>query len=226
MKRVTRALRLVISAGPTREPIDPVRFLSNYSTGYMGACLAAEALFRGHRVTVISGPGVEAVPPGARVIPVERSQEMEAALRRAAARADAIIMAAAVADFRPTRPNASKRPRRARLTLFLKATPDIIGRLPRHPGQVVAGFALETGPVPGVLQRAAKKLRAKRLDLVLAQQTSPAQVPFGRRRVRAWLLARDESIRQLGRCSKVEVARALLDKIEVLWYGQSEPMKG
>ena len=204
-----------------------MRFLSNYSTGYMGACLAAEALRRGHRVTLISGPGVEAPPSGTHVIPVERSQEMEAALRRAATRADAVIMAAAVADFRPTRPSASKRPRRARLTLFLKATPDIIGRLPRQPGQVVAGFALETGSVSCILRRAAHKLRAKRLDLVLAQQASTATMPFGRRRIRAWLLARDGSINSLGlRSKKADVARALLDKIEVLWYGQSEPMKG
>ena len=107
-----RPLRIVISAGPTREPIDPVRFISNYSTGYMGACLAAEALQRGHRVTVVSGPGVGPLPGRARVVPVERAREMDAAMRRESRRADAVIMAAAVADFQPSRARGGKLARR------------------------------------------------------------------------------------------------------------------
>jgi len=217
---VKRGLRVVITAGPTREPIDPVRFLSNYSTGYMGVCLARDALRRGHHVTVIRGPGIEPLPQATRVVAVERAQEMDAALRRAAAQADAVIMAAAVSDFRPARQAAKKLPRRGRLSLALEATPDIIGRLPRRPRQVVAGFALETGATAHVLRRAGNKLRSKRLDLVLAQQASPAQSPFGRRKVRAWLVSRGESVRALGMRSKPGVARALLDKIEALWYGQ------
>ena len=96
-------LRILISAGPTREPIDRVRFLSNSSTGYMGAVLAAEALARGHRVVVVHGPITEPLPSGVRTIPVERAREMEQVLRRYATSADVVLMAAAVSDFRAAR---------------------------------------------------------------------------------------------------------------------------
>jgi phosphopantothenoylcysteine decarboxylase/phosphopantothenate--cysteine ligase len=180
-------LRVLISAGPTREPIDPVRFLSNESTGYMGARLAAEALARGHRVTVVHGPIAEPLPHGIRREAVVTSADLEQALRRHAPEADVVIMAAAVADFRPARVAAAKLPRRGRLTLRLRATPDLIGRLPRRPGQLVVGFALETGRA---LSRARRKLAEKRLDLLVAQQANGTS-PFGRRRVKAWLLARE-----------------------------------
>ncbi|OGW92229.1 MAG: hypothetical protein A3D28_01525 [Omnitrophica bacterium RIFCSPHIGHO2_02_FULL_63_14] len=208
--------RVLISAGPTREPLDPVRYLSNESTGYMGARLAAEALLRGHRVTVVRGPASEPFPRGARIIPVTSANEMERAMRRQARGADAVIMAAAVADFRPARASGTKLPRRARLTLTLEATPDIVARLPRRPGRVVAGFALETARV---LPHAARKLREKQLDLLVAQSARRG-FPFGRRKVRAWLVERGGRVTDLGWAAKPAVARALLDKIEALWYGQ------
>lgn len=230
-------MRILISSGPTREPLDPVRFLSNYSTGYMGAQLAAASLARGHRVTVVSGPATEPLPVKARVIRVERAAEMARALNEAARSADVVIMAAAVSDFRPSRRSAaSKLSRRGALHLALEATPDIIARLPRRPRQVVVGFALETH---GVVARANAKLRAKRLDLVLAQQVrhdsalhperrrgtqraNGTEGPFGRHPVRAWLLSRDGNVEPLGMVSKPKVARVLLDKIEALWYGQRD----
>ena len=219
-------LRLLISAGPTREPIDPVRFLSNASTGAMGAALAGEAIRRRHRVTVVSGPITERLPAGARVLQVQDARQMARALRREAPRADAIIMAAAVADFRPVRVSPVKLKRRSRLTLVLEATPEIIGRLPRRPGQVVAGFALEPPPV---VRRAVRKLREKRLDLVLAQQVGGGELPFGRTRVRAWLVGPRGEVGDLGRLSKPAVARVFLDTIERLWVARalgipSEPL--
>lgn len=218
-RRAGRPLRILMSAGPTREPLDPVRFLSNYSTGYMGAQLATEALARGHRVTVVSGPIAEPLPPRARAIHVERAGEMERALRRLAGRADAIIMAAAVCDFRPARSSPAKLRRRAHVTLRLEATPDLLARLPRRPGQVVVGCSVET---KAVVSRAMRKLRRKRLDLLLAQRAA-GRSPFGRRPVQAWLLARGGATRRLGSISKPAVARLLLDKIETLWYGQHRP---
>ena len=226
-------LRMLISVGPTREPIDPVRFISNYSTGYMGSQVAAEAARRGHHVTVVSGPLSEPLPRSARIVFVEEAREMEAAMRRHAKGADAVIMAAAVSDFRPARPRASKLPRRAHLTLALEATPDIIGRLRRRAHQILVGFALESGRV---VPRAKRKLRAKRLDLLLAQRVNGTGAPFGRRRVHAWLLERDArpgsrrrraggSVTELGRLSKPTIARVLLDKIEELWYGQRRSTK-
>ena len=129
-----RPLRVLISAGPTREPIDPVRFLSNYSTGYMGSCLAREAGRRGHRVTLVTGPTEIAPPRGARLVRVERSGQMRAALQRHMRAADVLIMAAAVCDYQPAQMRAHKLPRRGRLVLSLKATPDIVGSLPRRRG--------------------------------------------------------------------------------------------
>ncbi len=216
-RRGERALRVLISAGPTREPIDPIRFLSNYSTGAMGARLATEALLRGHQVTVVCGPVTEPFPRGARLIPVERSTEMARAMRRQARQADVVVMAAAVADFRPAQRQDTKLARHGRLTLHLRATPDIIKNLPMRSGQVRVGFALESARV---VPRAGRKLREKRLDLVLAQQASVTRPPFGRRPVRAWLLDRLGQVTRLGVVSKSSVARALLDKIEALWYGQ------
>ena len=216
MRAARRPLRVVITAGPTREPIDPVRYLSNYSTGFMGAQLTAAALRRGHRVTVVRGPVTEPFPKGARIVAVERARQMARALRRHARRADVIVMAAAVADFEPVRRAARKLPRRGRQQLFLRATTDIIGTLPRRPGQVVVGFALETRQA---VARARRKLREKRLDLIFAQQADRAGGPFGRRPVTAWLLTRDGRSTRLGRVSKARAARALLDKAEGLWYG-------
>lgn len=184
----------------------------------MGARLAAEALARGHRVSVIHGPITEPLPSAARTLAVERSDEMMRALRRLARTADVIIMAAAVADFRPSHATTRKLPRRTTLTLQLEATPDLLAQIPRRAGQLVVGFALETHRV---LAGALRKLRAKRLDVLLAQKVNGSDSPFGRRSVRAWLLTRDGSVTPLGRVSKRQVARLLLDKIEALWYGQT-----
>ncbi len=213
---MSRPLRVLITSGPTREPIDAVRFLSNASTGYMGTQLAQAAVDRGHRVTVISGPVSEPLPRRARVVRVERARQMQAALYRRARQADVVIMAAAVSDFQLRRPTRGKIRRAGTLRLHLTATPDLLAGLPRRAGQVVAGFALERGQA---VVRAGEKLRKKRLDLMLAQEIGPRGSPFGRRAVRAWLLERGGVI-PLGRCSKATVARRLLDKAETLWYGQ------
>ena len=211
-------MRVLITAGPTREAIDPVRFLSNYSTGAMGAALVAEALRRRHHVTVISGPVEVSWPRAARVVLIESAAQMERALWRAAVRADVVIMAAAVADFRPQHRAAAKLSRRGRLTLHLEATPDLIGRLPRRTGQVIVGFAVETGQV---LARARTKLRTKRLDLLLAQRAEASGAPFGRRKVAAWLLRRGGIAQALGRVGKPSIARRLFEKIESLHRQQS-----
>ena len=216
-----RRLRIVISAGPTREPLDPVRFISNYSTGTMGAALAAETLRRGHAVVVVSGPVTATFPRRARIIPVERAAEMETALRRALPRADALVMAAAVCDFRPSLRSSRKLPRRQRLQLALSATPDIVGRLPRR-GQVMVGFALETTPGLARMQR---KLRQKRLDVLVGQWIN-GRSPFGAQPVTACLLEANGAVHQLGRVRKTVLARAILDKIEALCYGAPRQTKG
>ena len=212
-----RGLRILISSGPTREPIDAVRFLSNYSTGFMGSCLAQEALRRGHRVTVVSGPTDRAPLPRATTIQVERAAQMQRALRHELPRADVLIMAAAVCDFRPVRISAAKLARRGRVALQLQATPDIVAHLPRRRGQLVVGFALEA---ERVRDRAARKLNSKRLDLIVGQHLNGSGAPFGRQQVEAMIAHPSGQVRELGRISKPALARALLDEIEQLWYGQ------
>ena len=211
-----RPLRLLISSGPTREPIDAVRFLSNYSTGYLGRCLASEALKRGHQVTVVSGPTPYRLPRGVRVIQVEHTRQMQDALRNQLPRADALIMAAAVCDFQPVRPTAAKLARRGTLTLRLTATPDVVGTLPRRAHQCLIGFALET---ERVVERALAKLKAKRLDLIVAQHANGTDSPFGPRPVTACFVDPSGSVTSLGEVSKSRLARRILDEVERLWYG-------
>ena len=193
----------------------------------MGAQLAAEALRRGHRVTVVHGPSLEPLPKGCRRISVERTAEMDAQLRKQLPSADALIMAAAVADFKLASRLTKKLPRKARLLLKLNATQDIVAALPRRCGQIFAGFALEPRDA---VSRAMRKLKDKRLDLVLAQRAAK-ESPFGRKKVRAWLLGVDRQLKvdrrrnlvevaDLGWTTKPRIARLLLDKIEALWYGQ------
>lgn len=205
-----RLRRILISAGPTREPIDPVRFISNYSTGTMGLCLAREALRRKHRVTLVTGPVDVALPRGARIVSVEQAGQMQRALRRQMRFADVLIMAAAVCDFQPAKRQRVKLPRSERWTLALKATPDIIGSLPRRKGQLFVGFALESG---SPLARARAKLRRKRLDLLVAQQLNGA-TPFGANPVKAWLLDARGGTERLGKISKTRLAGRLFDAIE------------
>ena len=210
-RRARRPLRVLISAGPTREPIDQIRFLSNYSTGYLGSCLASEALRRGHRVTLVSGPTTTPPPRGAKVVRVERAEEMRAALRRQMPQTDVLIMAAAVCDFQAARPQRGKLPRRGRLRLSLKATPDIVGSLPRRRGQLMVGFALESAQA---LVRAKSKLKQKRLDLIVAQHLNGSGSPFGERPLQAWLLDARSVVTRFGRVSKPRLSKTLFDEIE------------
>jgi phosphopantothenoylcysteine decarboxylase / phosphopantothenate---cysteine ligase len=160
-------LRFLVSAGPTREAIDPVRYLSNASSGRTGFAVAAAAARRGHEVTLVSGPVAIAAPPGVLVEHVGSAREMQAAMRRFARAADVIVMAAAVADYRPRRVWPAKlKKTRATLTLELVRNPDILAGLARRKGRrVVIGFALETGDLE---RRAHEKLVRKRLDMIVA----------------------------------------------------------
>jgi len=155
---------------------------------------------------------------------------MQAALRQQLPKADVLIMAAAVCDFQPVRLMAGKLPRRGRLSLVLKATPDIVRGLPRRPGQLVVGFALETRRMR---EQALVKLKQKRLDLIVGQRLPALRrsgqaglngtgSPFGERKVEAFLLEPSGATTPLGRVSKTVLARAILDKIEGLWYGQQK----
>ncbi len=172
-------MNIVISAGPTREKIDAVRFISNRSTGKMGYALAEAAAAAGHSVTLVSGPVNLPAPAGVNLVKVESAADMAAAMKEAAAVSDIVIMAAAVADYRPVKalPNKMKKTP-GNLFLELERTEDILQVLgaDKRPGQLLVGFAAETDDL---LENAAGKLRRKNLDWIVANDVSRSDRGFG-----------------------------------------------
>jgi phosphopantothenoylcysteine decarboxylase / phosphopantothenate---cysteine ligase len=170
--------RILVSAGPTQEPIDPVRYLSNRSSGKMGYALARVARRRGADVTLVSGPTALPAPPGVEVVPVGTAREMAVAIERAFAAATIVIMTAAVADYRPRETSTHKLKKTAAgLRLDLERNPDILAGLgERKGGRLLIGFAAETHDVAAEARR---KLRAKHLDLVVANDVTAPGAAFG-----------------------------------------------
>ena len=161
----------LITAGPTREPIDPVRFLSNRSSGKMGYAIAQSALEAGHEVVLVSGPVAIAAPPGARVIQVTTSDEMAEAVQSQIADADVLVMCAAVADFKPAHYSLHKiKKQNATRSIELIPTRDILATIvrPAKP-MVIAGFAAET---EALSENAQKKLREKQCDVIIGNDVS------------------------------------------------------
>jgi phosphopantothenoylcysteine decarboxylase/phosphopantothenate--cysteine ligase len=208
---------VLITSGPTHEPIDPVRFVGNRSTGKMGAALAAEALGRGASVTVVLGPGAS-IPPGVEVVPVETAEEMRDAVLARFDDADAVVMAAAVADFRPKAIADEKLKKDAGVPeLVLEPTPDILAELgERRKDQVLVGFAAETGD----LERAGRqKLASKHVDLVVVNQVGRPDTGFGADTNHAMVLAADGDDLPLTAWTKRELARAVIDRVAALLEG-------
>ncbi|MHC4550093.1 MAG: phosphopantothenoylcysteine decarboxylase domain-containing protein [Planctomycetota bacterium] len=200
-------MRILITAGPTREPLDPVRFLSNYSTGEMGFALARRGLARGHEVLLVLGP-VEGQPPvGAEVYAVETAGEMRGAVLEFLPSVDAILCAAAVADFRPARPSRRKLKRGSLTSLELVESPDIaaeVGRLRQD--RPFAIFALETEEGPA---RARGKLARKDADLCVVNGAEA----IGAEAALFTLVRRDGSTAELGRLTKDQLAETVYDEL-------------
>jgi phosphopantothenoylcysteine decarboxylase/phosphopantothenate--cysteine ligase len=209
--------RIVISAGGTSEPIDPVRFIGNRSTGKMGVALAEAALARGARVTIVAANVAVPFPEDAAVVRVETTAQMRDAVLDLVDGADALVMAAAVADFRPRRASTTKLTRDEGVTIELEPTEDILAgasaavRAPgaRRPRPVLVGFAAETGS----LDRAADKLRRKGVDLLVANDVSEAGSGFGTDTNRVTILAAEGREQALPLMSKREVADRILDRV-------------
>jgi len=216
---VLRGRRVVVTAGATREPIDPVRFLSNHSSGRMGVALAAAAWRRGADVTLVAGPLQVEPPVGARVVPVETTAEMAVAVRAALADADVLIMAAAPADFRPVDVAAQKIKKiGAPTSIALAPTEDILlGTSGERGRAVVVGFALET---ESILANGRAKLRTKGLDLIVINDATEAGAGFGVDTNRVTLLAGDGEPEALPLMSKADVADAILDRVEGMVRGR------
>jgi phosphopantothenoylcysteine decarboxylase/phosphopantothenate--cysteine ligase len=212
--------RVLVTAGPTREPIDPVRFISNHSSGKMGVALAAAAWRRGANVLLVSGPLSVDPPVGVDVRPVTTTDEMSAAVEQELPSADVLVMAAAPADFRAAAPAESKIKKHAAPdAIALAPTPDILSRTrdARRPGAIVVGFALETDDV---LRGARQKLTAKDLDLVVVNDAREPGAGFGVDTNRVTLLGRDGSEEALPLRNKTEVADEILDRVEKLLDGR------
>ncbi len=207
--------RILITSGPTIEPIDPVRFLSNRSSGRSGYHLAMEARAR-HlgSVTFITGPTVW-VPEGVEVVRVETALEMRAAVNERLRQADVIIMAAAVSDYRSVKYYSEKMKKSGeRITLELVKNPDILleaGRDKRR-GQVLVGFAAET---EDIFANAQKKLQAKNLDLLVLNEISEANPVFGCNENQVFLV-RPDGVRKLEKMSKALIAACIWDEIIAL----------
>jgi phosphopantothenoylcysteine decarboxylase/phosphopantothenate--cysteine ligase len=202
-----RGLKVLITSGPTREYLDPVRYLSNSSSGAMGFALAETARRLGGRVTVVTGPVNIPAPAGVTVVEVSTALEMHGKVRRFAPRHDIIIGAAAVSDYRPAVfPTRKIKRKKGALRLTLIPNPDIIksAAARRRRGQVFVGFALETHEAA---EHARQKLVRKGLDLVVAN--GPATLGSGR--IRATLV-RHDGLRRLPAAPKPRVARAILEE--------------
>jgi phosphopantothenoylcysteine decarboxylase/phosphopantothenate--cysteine ligase len=206
--------RVVVTAGPTRESIDPVRVVTNRSSGKMGYRVAEVAWERGADVVLISGPVALPDPTGVRMRRVDSTQELEEAVRTELPAADVLVMAAAPADYRPSRPSDSKRSRiDGALAIPMEPTTDVLDatREARKLGSVVVGFALETGDA---LAKGLAKLERKDLDLIVVNDALEPGAGFEKDTNRVALLGRDGTRKILPLQSKRDVAEAILDLVE------------
>jgi len=211
--------RVVVSAGGTREPLDPVRFLGNRSSGLQGYALARAAAARGAEVVLVAANTALPDPAGVQVVAVETTAELRDAVLEAAATADAVVMAAAPADFRPTTVSGTKIKKAddgSAPSIVLEQNPDVLRELAadrRRPGQVVVGFAAETGDgTSSVLDLARAKLTRKGCDLLVVNDVGGGKV-FGSADNEAVLLGADGSATEVPRGSKAAVARAIWDAV-------------
>lgn len=211
-----RGKRVLVSAGGTREPIDLVRFVGNRSSGRMGVALAAEAHRRGAHVTLLGANLTVPAPPGVDLVQTPTAVELEHEALVRGAEADIVIMAAAVADYRPAETFASKRPKeRAVWTIELEPTTDVLAALgaARRPGQVLVGFAADEGELG--LARAREKLTQKNADLFVFNDVGRADIGFESRENEVTLVSSGGE-RSLAKAPKDEIAAAVLDEVERL----------
>lgn len=208
--------KILVTAGPTREPLDPVRFLTNHSTGKMGYAIARQAMLRGAEVTLISGPAALTPPPFVEVVPVIRAADMFEAVKARWESQDIIIKAAAVADYTPLRTEEDKiKKRGADMTLSLGRTQDILAWLGEHKkeNQVLCGFSMETRDV---LENSRAKLERKNADMIAANCLKEDGAGFGTDTNHLTLISK-KNVADLPMQSKEAAADELLDALKILW---------
>jgi phosphopantothenoylcysteine decarboxylase/phosphopantothenate--cysteine ligase len=210
---------VLVTAGPTREEIDPVRFLSNYSSGKMGYAIACAARNRGAHVILVSGPVSLPEPRSVETIKVVSAQEMHKVVMAQAERADIIIKAAAVADFRPVMRDEQKVKKGASevMTVELQRNPDILAELGQHKGaRILIGFAAETEEL---LKHAREKLVNKNLDMIVANDVTQAGAGFNGDTNIVRFLTADGKVEKLPQMTKEEISEILLDRVTALLSG-------
>jgi phosphopantothenoylcysteine decarboxylase/phosphopantothenate--cysteine ligase len=213
---------VLITAGPTREKIDPVRYLTNRSSGRMGYALAEAALRRGARVLLVSGPTSLTPPGAAEVTRIESTQEMRDAVLKLLPQASIVIKTAAVSDYRPKSAAGQKLKRKGPMALELEATPDILKELSeKKASQLIVGFAAET---ENVLENARQKLLSKNLDAIVVNDVSRAGLGFDSDRNAVTIITRDEVV-EVPENTKWEVAQRVLDQIVRLRQNRKSAVK-
>ena len=203
--------KILVTAGPTREPLDPVRYISNRSTGIMGYKIAAEGKRRGFEVCLVSGPVRLSSPPGVEVLNVTTAREMRDKVFERVDEYDCVIMAAAVCDFRPEKNEKQKIKKQKTRALRLVKNPDILSEIGRRKGLVKVGFALET---ENPLENAKSKLKAKDLDLIIINAIDSVSDPFGSGTARYTLLDSSGNIREIERSTKKRMAEIIIREVE------------
>ena len=204
--------KVLVTAGPTQEPVDPVRFITNHSTGKMGYAIAENCMRRGAEVTLVSGPVQIASPLCVRVIPVVTAADMASAVKECYKEQDIIIKTAAVADYRPAHPADEKvKKKDAEAVLELERTEDILAYLGAHrrDGQFICGFSMET---ENMLENSRAKLAKKNVDMIVANNLKVAGAGFGTDTNVVTIITKDDN-RQLERMSKAAVAASIVDEI-------------
>jgi phosphopantothenoylcysteine decarboxylase/phosphopantothenate--cysteine ligase len=201
---------VLVTAGPTREKIDPVRYITNRSSGRMGYAIAEAALRRGARVLLVSGPVALAPPTAAEITRVETAEQMHAAVLKLLPESTVVIKTAAVSDFRPKMAEGQKIKRKGPMSLDLEPTVDILAELGRNKtSQIIVGFAAET---ENVLENARKKLANKSLDAIVVNDVSREGVGFDSDRNAVTIITHDEVV-EVPETSKWEVAQRVLDQV-------------
>ena len=204
-------MKILVTAGPTREKIDPVRFISNYSTGTFGYELAGEAARRGHDVTLVSGPTCLGVPAGVRRVMVESASQMRREVKSRARKAGCVIMAAAVCDWKMRTPSRDKIKRHGGIRkLVLEENPDILQELGKKKGRVLVGFALETDKLE---KNALLKLKKKNLDIIVANKLTAGSALFGAGPTDVLIIDRFFHKETYRRKTKKMLAKIILDKV-------------
>ena len=207
---------VAVTAGPTVEDMDPVRFLTNRSSGKMGFALAAAATRRGAKVSLIAGPVDRSTPPGVERYDVRSALELQQTLSRVASDADVLFMSAAVGDYRVNKPSRDKLKRKATVTLELVANPDIVAEFARKRTSLlprVVAFAVETGSDDLIIDRAQRKLARKGADMIIANRADEA---LGSDTNRVHVIT-EKSVESLPVMNKVALADLLLDRAKLLW---------